>query len=481
MRNQAINWTEGMFLRPQHFQASDRHLIELFSTSNQLDHACNYGFVEILINEKALANFQLELLRCKARLPDGTIVAFNTEHVDRIDLRNATRGSNGLIKAFAENENVTVFLAVPKYVEGRPNVSTGKGEMPTRYVSFELECDDECAGGNRQALSFRDHNVRILLSTDDLQGFDCLPVCRLVRARDGETPMLDAKYFPPCLSVNAWHELSINVFRAIYDLIGTRVSHLTTLLRNRSIDWSSQRPGDLQKLYMAGALNEALGTLTCLSFAQGVHPFTAYCELCRIIGRLSILGPDKRSPEYPRYDHDDLASIFWWALREIEKLTQLPDEAVEQKWFIGAGRVIQVSLDPKWFTAEWQLFIGVHYQSMTKEKFIKIFSDEAPDWKFGSVDQVEEIFRQKKRGVRPTPVRQVPSELSGRGNWLFFAVQEDNEYWQHVKISNSLAIRIRDDQIYNLADLEGNRQIILQLAGQLVNLELAIFAVRTTR
>ena len=36
--------------------------------------------------------------------------------------------------------------------------------------------------------------------------------------------------------------LSINVFRAIYDLIGTRVSHLATLLRNRSIDWSSQRP-----------------------------------------------------------------------------------------------------------------------------------------------------------------------------------------------------------------------------------------------
>lgn len=481
MRNQAINWTEGMFLRPQHFQAADRHTRELIRLADQLDHAYDYGFSELSINERALENFQFEVLGCRARLPDGSLVALDKESIGRLSLRQGVSETDDLKQALARQQSVTVYLGIPGYVEGRANVATNGNPPTARFIAFEQEYDDEAAGGNRQVIGFRDHNIRLLLSTADLPGYAYLPICRLVRSANGETPVVDPAYFPPCLSVNAWQELGTGVLRGIFDLIGTRVNHLANILQERSIDWSSQRPGDLQKLYMAGALNEALGTLGCMTFARGVHPFVAYTELCRIIGRLSILGPERRAPAFPAYDHDDLASIFQWARREIERLTVIPDEAVEQRWFVGAGRVIQVSLDPKWFSPPWQLFVGVHYRSIPKEKLIQIIRDDAPDWKFGSLDQVDEIFRQKKRGVRPVPVRQVPSELAGRGNWLFFGIEEDNEYWQHVKISNSLAIRIRDDQIYNLADLDGNRQIILQLAGQLVNLELAIFAVRTTR
>ncbi len=479
MRNQAINWTEGMFLRPQHFQAADRHLIELVATADRLDHAWYHGCQRLEINEEALANFQFELLHCLARLHDGTIVSIDSGRTDRVDLRHAVRGTKDLRDALAADERVTVYLAVPGFAEGRANVSTDNGEAPTRYVAFELERDDESAGGNRQILSFRDHNVRILLSTQDLQGYDCLPLCRLIRSTDGETPRLDPDYFPPCLAIDAWEPLGIGVVRAVYDLCGARVSQLTSLLVTRSIDWSSQRPGDLRTLYLAGALNEALGSLTCLAFGKGVHPFLAYTELLRLIGRLSIIGPEKRSPEYPRYDHDDLARIFRWAYREIERLTALPDEAVEQRWFIGAGRVLQVALDPKWFTPEWELFVGIHFQGITREKFVQVFSQEAPDWKFGSMEQVEDIFRHKKRGVRIQPMRQVPAALAGRGNWLYFSIQEDNEYMQHVKLGSNLAIRIRDDQIYNLRELDGNRRVVLHLAGQLVSMELAVFAVRS--
>ena len=43
MRNLPVHWAEGMFLRPQHLQASDRHFGELLRTSQALDSPYNYG------------------------------------------------------------------------------------------------------------------------------------------------------------------------------------------------------------------------------------------------------------------------------------------------------------------------------------------------------------------------------------------------------------------------------------------------------
>ena len=44
---------------------------------------------------------------------------------------------------------------------------------------------------------------------------------------------------------------------------------------------------------MLGELNQAYSTLAVLAFAQGVHPFVAYIELCRIVGQLSIFTPER--------------------------------------------------------------------------------------------------------------------------------------------------------------------------------------------
>src|SRR6476469_8516675 len=43
MRNLPVFWHEGMFLRPQHFQAADRYWSELAEVSQQLDHPYYYG------------------------------------------------------------------------------------------------------------------------------------------------------------------------------------------------------------------------------------------------------------------------------------------------------------------------------------------------------------------------------------------------------------------------------------------------------
>jgi type VI secretion system protein ImpJ len=479
MHNRPVNWTEGMFLRPQHFQSADRYWQEVIATSNQFDHAYHYGIISLEIVEAALANSQLEITSCKARFHDGTIVSFAVGQVDRVDLTNGLRGPDNLESVLSDRDHVTVYLAIPKLVEGRPNVSLPNNGSATRYVAFEVERDEESAGGNRQPIAFRDVNYRILLSTQDLQGYDCLPIVRLKKSPQTESLVIDPDYFPPCVSITAWPALHINILRTIFDKIGERVDKLTSQLVNRNISWSSQHPGDLEKMFLASVLNEALGTLSCLGFAQGVHPFLAYTALCQIIGRLSVLSSEKRSPEYPRYDHDNLAEIFKWALRTIENLIyQMPDELVEQRWFKGFGRRMQVAIDPKWFTREWNLYVAIRAVSKSVAECEQMIRAGNLDWRFGSIEEVDDIFRDRKQGVKLGRIKQTPSALADRGEWMFFSLVQENEYWQHVQLSNSLAIRIRDEQIYNLKDLENQREIILNIDGQYAAFEFALFAVR---
>ena len=74
MRYLPVHWSEGMFLRPHHFQASERHWAEYVSLQLAARDPCGYGIVKLDIDPVALANRQFEIRACRAVLRDGTLV-----------------------------------------------------------------------------------------------------------------------------------------------------------------------------------------------------------------------------------------------------------------------------------------------------------------------------------------------------------------------------------------------------------------------
>lgn len=480
MRHRPVHWSEGMFLRPQHFQAADRYWEERITSSERFDNAYNYGVYEIKIDETALTHYQLEIQGCKARLKDGSLISFDSSHVDRIDLRDGLHGPEGMNKLFVDNEAVTVYLAVPQMVEGRANVSTVDSPGQSRYVSFDLDVDDESAGGNRQPLSFRDYGFRIMLSTDDRSGYECLPICRITKSPKGDdTAILDPDYFPPSLRINAWEPLGLKIVRTIYDMIAERLQAQSQLVASRGITMASQDAGDLERIMFLAALNESLGHLVNYAFIDGVHPLPVYQSLCEIIGRLSIFGQQRAAPDFMKYDHDDLATIYKWALEQIRMLIyQTKDDEFEQRYFVGQGFGMGVALEQKWFGSEWSWYIGIDSGGVAADECFRLLASGKIDWKLGSSDQVEWIFRNHAQGVNLVAVKQVPRALPTRGNWVYFQISRENEFWKHVELTNSLAIRIKEEQINNMQQLQGNRKIIVSADGKLVGLEFAVFAVR---
>ena len=305
MRNLPVHWYEGLFLRPQHFQAADRYWTELVQTSEQWDHPYNYGLTTLEYSKEALANHQFQVHSLKARMPDGTLVTLESgNEPDRLDLKPTlvamNQGKVDLAEAFGRESTIKVYVAVPKLQLGRANVGYPGQTDHARYVEAEQSTQDESRGGEDQTIQVRSLNARLLLSTQDLSGYEVLPIAQIRRASEEQAiPRIDPDYIPPVVSITAWPPLGRDIVRAIYDIIGQKIEVLSLQISNRGIGLEGRDPGDLDRIMMLAELNVAFSTLAVLAFAQGVHPFVAYTELCRIVGQLSIFAPERRAERYP--------------------------------------------------------------------------------------------------------------------------------------------------------------------------------------
>ncbi len=485
MRNPPVHWFEGLFLRPHHFQASDRYWTEVTQTSQQWDHPYGYGLEKLEISREALANYQFEVRTLRARMRDGTLVALETgEEPDRLDLRSSLGAGGetrvGLEAAFERAAKLTVFLAVPKLQMGRSNVGTPGQAERTRYLEYDQSLQDESSGGNDQGLRLKALNVRLLLSTDDLSGYEVLPIAQVERAsQEQAVPRLVPDYVPPVISLEAWSHLNRDLVRAVGDIIERKMEVLSDQIVNRGIGLDSQEPGDTERILMLSQLNAAHGVLTLLSAAQGVHPLAVYVELARIVGQLSIFSRERRLTAIPPYDHDDLGPLFRQLRLRIEQLINaVRDYEFEQRYFVGVGLGMQVTLEPKWFNSDWQWFIGVNKGELSEAECRDLLSSGQLDWKFGSSRQVELLFKHRASGLQLIPVERSIRALPSRRDWLFYEVdRRDSQAWRDVQETQSLAMRLKDSLILNQDRLQGERRLVVNAQGRRATLQFALFAV----
>lgn len=474
MRNLPVHWSEGMFLRPQHFQAADRHWSELNAINLQWSDAYSYGLRRLEINREALGNFQFELTLCHARLSDGAVVALEgTGQLPRVDLK----------PVFAKQSQVMIYLAIPKLTLGRANVTRSDnaklGQSPiTRFVERVLPIQDASRGGDDQSIEFLSQNCQLLTSLDDRAGFETLPIAQIKRAGAEEAlPEIDADYIPPVLAVEAWYPLAIDYIRGCYDKIGQKIEILSQRAQHRRMSLSSQQPGDLDDLLMLMALNEAQALLHCLSFAQGVHPFLAYRELCRIVGNLSVFGPSRTVGEIPAYDHDDLGRIFRWIRLRLDQLLEVRQSLeYQQRYFVGVEQGMQVAIEPEWLHASWDWYVGVFAQNLSDAECRDVLRPGKLDWKMASSQQIELVFRHGLPGIEQTELTKVPRALPPHG-WVYYEVQRGNSAWRDVLASQTLALRFKEELIGNLAKLKGQRQLEVVLPQKRALMEFALFAV----
>ncbi len=300
------------------------------------------------------------------------------------------------------------------------------------------------------------------------------------RAGEGESsPQLDSEYVPPLLATDAWPPLARDLVRGIYDLIGQKIEVLSQQVVNRGIGLESRDPGDADRIMMLDKLNAAYAMLSISAFAQGIHPLTIYRQLCEILGRLSIFTPERRTIDLPPYDHEDLLRIFRIVRLKIEEIIRsVRDYQFEQRYFVGVGLGMQVTLEPAWFHSSWQWCIGVRKGDLSEQECRELLSAGHLDWKLGSSRQVEVLFRRRAEGLQLRPVDRAIRALPARQDWLYYEVlQNDSAAWRDVFETQTLAMRLKDSLILNQDRLQGERNLKVSAFGRQIDMQFALFAI----
>lgn len=489
MRNMQVQWGNGQFLRPQHFQSQERFWDEQLRTSEQFDHHFHYGVRELDFDQDALRNQQLQITRLKARMRDGTLVSLDEgQQLDRLDLQ----------AAFIKAPLIRVFLAIPKFRAGEANLAPEPGQGK-RFLPRAQTLPDETQGGKDHEVKFRWPNYQLLIEGQDMSGFEILPLVEIERAGDqAAVPRLKLDAVPPLLACDGWPPLYRITLRGLYDRIGKRIEVLRNQVISHGITLVSEEPLDAERIHMLSYLNMAYARLGVLAFTKGVHPWNAYLELCTIAGMLSIFHPERRLPnELPRYDHDRLGPLFDYVRRLIEYLLEIiPQPEYEMRYFFGVvrwvdnvvsgGRPLEpyfaphlmVELKPEWFNSDWEWYVGVHKGELSDSECDKLLGRGdldagaqqpsmgggvgdirgamdrgALDWKIGATLAVEQIFLERARGLSlvRTPV---PRALPRKQDWVYFQIRvegnrEHDPVLKKVLTDRTLAMRFSDQLIRN--------------------------------
>jgi type VI secretion system protein ImpJ len=499
MQHLPVHWTEGLFLTAQHFQAADRHWQELLFRGERFDQAYYYGLRKVHLSDEAIKNSAFQLDACEARTRLGTIVSLGEgSEPDRISLKEALAGGpasnlrSDLTALLASRRTVRIYLAIPKLRLGSANVGQRGSEGLHRYVELPaIALQDESTGGNDQEVAFKLQQVKIIvkgprheatdgtgvvLFDDDDPNYDLLPIAQVRRAGEGG-PELDKSYIPPILAIDAWSELQDGIVRNIYDRIGVRIERLSQQVVARRIAFASQDPGDLDRILMLMRLNEAYAALSVITFASGVHPLAAYVALVKIVGQLAIFDPSRRPPAIPKYDHDDLGTIFRWVRDQIFLYLDLtPDLPYFHRPFIGQGLGMQVTFDPDWLGPHFKWYIGVQYHQITAAQCRNLLAPNALHWKLGSVKQVEGMFQGGRPGLQLVPQEPAPKELPATDR-IFFEVTRSGDAWQDVLVTQTLAMRYKDALVDNRETLEGQEKLVIHVPPKKVELQFGLFVV----
>ncbi len=469
MSQPAVHWHEGMFLRPHHLQAADRYAADQAARLGQALVPYAWGCRALDVDPDALANNRFAVRRLAARMPDGTLVSLPEDGaLAPLDLK----------PPLDRQQSVTVLLALPVLRPGRTNVADAGSDPLVRYRLDAVDADDENAGGEVEPLVVRRPNLQLLTSDRDASGYVVLPLAKVERSdRADGRPRLAPGYILPALACDACPLLSVEILQAVYDRIGRKIDVLAGQVRDRGMAGDSLN-GDAVSVGQLRLLNESYALLHGLAFTPGIHPLPAYLELCRIVGMLAVIGPTRRTPPLPRYDHDDLGNTFFPLKRAIDDLL---DRVVEPEFkdrpFMGAGLRMQVDLEPAWVEANWQLYIGAQ-STLPADELVRVLTQPGVlDMKVGSSERVDSIFRFGRAGLRFLSVRTPPRVLPAPTGMAYFqlAAEQAGGEWPEVQKSLSLAVRLNENRV--VGNIQGQRDLTVQVGPQTTTLRFTLFAV----
>lgn len=421
-----IIWSEGMFLRPQHFQQSDRYFENLIESRCGPLKPYPWGVVELEINQEALNLGKIEIAKCIGVLPDGTAVSIPSADEAPVPLEPDT-----------SIKNQTVYLAL---LERRPNATDSSRQededKTTRYAADIADVRDvSLPEDNVAPIELARKNLVLLQDSDEREEYACIPIARILEVRSDKQVVLDRDFIATSLDCRNSNRLSAYV-KEIQGLLKHRAEAIAARVEADGRGGTPQ-VADFMLLQLVNRYEPLFSHLTEL---PGLHPESLFRLCLQLAGELATFtAGDKRPVEMPDYVHLNLAASFMPLMMEVRRsLGVVFEHSAEQlvfKEYKKVGIYLAV-IDDKSLIGSADFVLAVK-ASLPSDKLRTQFPMQA---KIGPKEKMKELITSQLPGIGLEALPVAPREIPFHSGFNYFRLARRGDLWKQMSTSGGLGL-----------------------------------------
>lgn len=421
-----VVWSEGLFLRPQHFQQQDRYHEQYVEQrcGSLVPHS--WGVTELTVARGRLQGGVFELTRATGVFPDGTPLSMPD--------------ADPLPAPLAIGPDVrdqVIVLAVPVRGGAVVEISDGAESLARHGVVVEDGVRDAAtSGGEPASLQLGALRTRLLLARDVDAAYACIPVGKVVEVRGGAV-VLDEAFIPTVLQALASTRLT-EFIREAGDLLHQRGDALAG--RTGATDQATQ--AGYTNLLMLSVINRYEPVVRHWASVPAVHPEQVFRLFATAVGELATFTQvSKRPPQLPEYRHAALRDSFEPlmdalrnALRHVFDQLAVPVPLEDAGYSVSVGIVNDRSL---FRDAVFVLGARADVSPAEMQRQFPALVKVAPS------DQIGELIHLALPGISLHPLASPPREMNTLAGFTYFRFDQSNPLWQHLA-TGGLALHVGD-------------------------------------
>jgi type VI secretion system protein ImpJ len=419
-------WTEGLLVRPQHFQQQDRWIEHLVEGRIAGVRQHGWGLRAITVEKDLLPLGKIALSTLIAVLPDGTVLDLPVQGALPEPRTVPASSRDALIK-----------IAVPM----RPRDGAETSDDPATLRRFEAvdQPVHNATAAERPLVTIRVGrlNVRILFEGEAEDDLVTMPIARLREVQPTGAVSLVQEYIPPCLDFHAAERL-VAIVNETRSLLKSRADALAA--RSDASRMAADSAGLIDLLTLA-IINGHEVLFDHFAASRGLHPVEVFEAMLQLSGQLATFGGNRRKPaDLPAYRHDDIETSF---LPLLERLREFLTVVIERNAVPlelqsrGYGILTSIIADRTLF--QDARFVLTAVASVPPET---LRSQLPTQMKIGSVEQIRDLVNLQLPGVPMRALPVAPPELPFLQNGVYFELDQSAELWRSLTRSAAFAMHL---------------------------------------
>ncbi|MEP5761882.1 MAG: type VI secretion system baseplate subunit TssK [Litoreibacter sp.] len=424
--NNKVVWSEGLFLRTQHFQQQDRHTEWMMRHALQAVPMQTFGFFQLSLDEAALTAGMIGLSQAEGIFPDGTMVSIPQTSLSAETVAIKSDLDAGLI-----------HLAVPSIRPGAVQIDASH-DTPSgsRYHGSFVNVIDTIRGGaDPTDIEIARLVPRLLLPKDKIEGYITMPIARVEGLNADGSVALDAGFIAPALRIGA-----IPIYEQFLKELVAGLDRISDAHGGIVLDGTGASMENLAILELANSVRPRVAHLMA---QNNQHPSELFMELAGLAGRMATYGASsRRLAELAPYDHINPQHSFGALVEVIRSMVlslrhvEPSSRALEVQRYTENVWMVRIDNPELLTSSRLVLRIG---GDMSEDMLRKFFVDQAT---VGPVDTFDDLWTSKLPGISLKPLHTQPREIPYDGDRLCLELDRSSEHWGKLSQAGGFAVGV---------------------------------------